>query len=701
VTTRNFAGGFLLAAIALACAIVLNTDPAHGQASGSVELVAQSSWVDDGGLFDLQVRVAGADPESSVVLRVMAPWPERDDFLRQDLPAETEAVLELEPVVLSDVQTTSNEVLGFQIAVSGPDTPIDETDENPLLTPRLITEGGSAVHPVEVSLYEPDGTLADQFLTSLIELPRGQRNAALQTAIVLEANLQPTTLPDGGVRLDPDELDQLEILVSAIAQHPDADVALSISPEALHGLESSTDEQPLRILEQLRTIADPEQLLPNPYTQVEEQAWIDVGLIAELRELYRAGASTTNTTIGVEPERSVMLLDRTIDAEGLAALTDPNVSEDESFGIEGVIVRPAQLSTLDRTTFPQALTTRFVIPTSDGGTVPALVADGGLANHFTNPGGAAYNANRLLADLTLLSLQNSDVRQAVVVNPPADWIPDATMLNVVLSGIERIPAIRGASPVDALADAAFTPKRGIGTVSAELRRELNPRRQPRSIRSFRTEFSQANSAIESWSGVISGDEASTDRLEALLRVSTDFRLTDTQRTEYIDAIYTLIDMQKDSSITTPESETITLTGRLADVPITVENNLGVDANVLLILDSEKLSFPSGQAIDITLRPGPNRIDIPIEARASGDSPIRVQVFTPDRSVLLGSSEVLIRTLAFSGVGIVIGAVSLVVLLLWWLRHARTRRATIPTTGSAEESTADHDRRRSETENIGV
>lgn len=685
----------VVAAIALLASLGLAT-PVSGQAAGSVELVAQSSWVDDGGIFDIQVRVAGADPESSVVVRVLPAWTERDDFLRDDLPEDISPILELNPVQLGDVQDTSNEVLGFQIVVAGPDTAVENNEGDDPIT-VLASNGGSNVYPVDVSLYDPDGTLADQFLTSLIELPRDQRSAPLQTAIVLEAHAQPTALPNGETRIDPDELTNIETLVSAIAQHPAAEVALSISPETLIGLSTSEEPQAQNVVEMLRTITDSGQLLPNPFTQVEEQAWVDVGLAPELRELYRVGSAATNTIVGIEPDPSVMLLDRTINAEGLAAFTD-SITE-APFGVEAVIVRPGQITPLSKDVFPQALTTRFVIPTSTDRNVPALVADNGLANHFTNPGGSVYNANRLLADLTLLSLQNADVRQAVVVNPPVDWIPDATMLNVMLTGIERIPVIRGASPVDALAETAFTPERGISTLSPPLRRELNPQRRPQDLRSFRTEFSQARAAIDSWSAVISGDQASTDRLESLLRVSTDYRLTDTQRNEYIDAIYELIDDQKDSSITTPQNDTITLTGRLSDVPITVDNNLGVDANVLLILDSEKLSFPNGQSIETTLRPGPNRIEIPIEARASGDSPIRVQVFTPDRSVLLGSSEVLVRTFAFSGVGIVIGAVSLIVLLLWWLRHARSTRGTIrANTSATDDEIADAP---ANTEHIGV
>ena len=127
-----------------------------------------------------------------------------------------------------------------------------------------------------------------------------------------------------------------------------------------------------------------------------------------------------------------------------------------------------------------------------------------------------------------------------------------------------------------------------------------------------------------------------------------------------------------------------MTGRRSDVPILIDNNLDSDTAVLLLLDSEKLDFPEGREIDAVLTPGSNRIEVPIEARGSGDSPIRIQVFSPDRSILLGSSEIVVRLLAFSGVGVLIGGVAILVLLGWWLRHLRSARGTV------KDSTANPD-----------
>ena len=288
---------------------------------------------------------------------------------------------------------------------------------------------------------------------------------------------------------------------------------------------------------------------------------------------------------------------------------------------------------------------------------------------------AVLRANRLLADLTLLALERRDIRRSATIIAPTDWVPDSKFLNVLLAGIERIPVIDGASPKAALSSTAFAPAGGDGSIGPPLRRELVPA-EPTALGPFRTEYNQAASAIQSWQTVLATDPSSTVRLEELLRLSADQRLEPGVRSAYIDTIYRLIDEQKSSALVAPDTETITLTGRETSLPIIVENRLSDPVSVVLLLDSEKLQFPNGAEVQVTLQPGSNRIEVPVEVLASGDSPIRVQILSPDRAVLLESSEVVVRSFSFSGAGIVIGIGSIIVLVLWWLRHSRHPRGTL-------------------------
>ncbi len=684
-----------LLTILVAVGVVATSSSTLGaQDPGSVELVAQTSWIDDGGIFNLQVRVAGASSDSTVVVRVYEPWIDRADFLARDLENNAGVLLELAPVLLGEAQQTSNEVLGFEVLIDGPLTrtevpeevpvevtaegelPADPIDVEPPL-PTLITNGGSAVYPIEVSLLNPNGEPIDSFLSSIIELPRRDLRPPLDVSIIFEPEAEAILLADQTSELTPEVLTDLSVLSSMLNQHTGANASLSISPETLSALQADGGELASEIIEQFQNSLSSEQLLPRPISSVEEQAWIEAGLVDDLVELYDAGSNATNDVLTIVPQRSVSLLDPTVEGDSLDELLE--------LGVQGLIVRPPQISPLDREVFPQSLTTRFLVNIDkqnlgddEPDALPALAADIGLGNHFIDSDASVLNANRLLADLVLLSLQESGGRSSVVVAPPASWKPDPNFLNVLLGGIERIPALEGATPIDALANTEITPSLGIGTLSGPLRRDLVPTSRATSLGSFRTEYSQARNAISSWATVIGNDNTARVELDQLLYRSTDQRLGEAERNSFIEAVFSDIDEQKDSAITTPESETITLTGRESDVPVLLENTLDTNATVLMLLSSEELDFTESAELVRTLEPGTNRIEIPITARASGDSPIQIQVLSPDGLILLGSSEVLVRTFAFSGLGLAIGAVAIIVLLVWWVRHVRGTRDNVDT-----------------------
>ena len=356
-----------------------------------------------------------------------------------------------------------------------------------------------------------------------------------------------------------------------------------------------------------------------------------------LRDLYQRNAEIAEELTGLTPTTSVTELDPSITETGLAEL--------QRLGINGVVVQPQHLEPLDNDLFGESLTTRFLIPAPGVGPIPAVAVDRDLSDHFLSNDTTTIAANRLLADLALLSLDNPDVIGGVIISAPLEWEPDASFLNIVLSGLERIPTLRGASPQEVLTNTAFTPSRGPDTLSPPLQRQIQSRRNPTDLRSFRTEFNQAAATIDAWSTVIASDVESVSRLSELLELSTSGERSLEERSVFIEQIYNIIDDQKNDAITAPPSETITLTGRNFEVPVLIDNNLSINTEVILVFDSEKLDFPDGRELAVVLEPGSNRIDVPIEARGSGDSPIRIQIFSPDRSILLGSGWRLAKLMA--------------------------------------------------------
>ena len=658
---------FLAIAVLVFAMSAVTAQPARAQNRGSVELVAQSAWIDDGGVFDIQVRVAGASPDSAVRIRVHEAIRSRLE-LHSDTAPLTEPLLEIGPIPLSELQATSNEILALQIAIVGPRTaePGRDLEGDDDLLPVLRTSGESGVYPIEVLLERPDGSIVDRFQTTLLELPRGLRSPPLQVVLIAPIDLPPGLTPDG---LQAESIDTtvLDTWVTAMEIHPATPVTLDLPPAGMDSIEGAAAPESIDLLDRLAAVTTAEQLLPGAHVRVEDQAWLDAELGDELADLYDYGGLVSARTLGFAPDRAVALLDRSMNRDGLDWLAEQ--------GIQGVITRPDTLTPAPGASRIRGLTRQFLIPTEAGNSVPALESDSLLPRHLTGEESPVLRANRLLADLTMIALEDPELRRSAIVLAPAGWVPDPQFLNVVLAGIERIPVIDGASPREALSSTDFAPAAGDGTIGPPLRRELVPI-ESSGLGPFRTEYNQAASAIASWKTVLSADPESTRRLTDLLRISADERLSDAERSAYIDTVYRLIDEQKDSALVTPDAETITLTGRETDLPIVVENRLDDPVTVVLLLDSEKLAFPDGAEVAVTLQPGRNRIEVPIEVLASGDSPIRVQILSPDRAVLLDSSEVVVRSFSFSGVGIVIGVGSIVFLVLWWLRHSRPHRGTL-------------------------
>ena len=131
------------------------------------------------------------------------------------------------------------------------------------------------------------------------------------------------------------------------------------------------------------------------------------------------------------------------------------------------------------------------------------------------------------------------------------------------------------------------------------------------------------------------------------------------------------------AFTTPTDQDVRLTGRRADVPFTVHNGLDTTARVVVVLQSDgRLEFPDGEALEVVLEPGRNRLALPVRARTSGAARLQVTIRSPDEARLLqlGSTDLVVRTTSLPGVGVALFVGALAVLAIWWVRATRVRSA---------------------------
>ncbi len=127
------------------------------------------------------------------------------------------------------------------------------------------------------------------------------------------------------------------------------------------------------------------------------------------------------------------------------------------------------------------------------------------------------------------------------------------------------------------------------------------------------------------------------------------------------------------SVVLPEPFTFTLTGRTGSIDLAIGNTSDEPLTVTVGLDSTKVEFPEGSQT-VTLRPNDDTtLIIPVEARSNGTSSIDVTVTTPAGEPLGDPVNLTSRVTGFTGLGQVLTAGFLLVLLTWWFAHWRARR----------------------------
>jgi hypothetical protein len=140
------------------------------------------------------------------------------------------------------------------------------------------------------------------------------------------------------------------------------------------------------------------------------------------------------------------------------------------------------------------------------------------------------------------------------------------------------------------------------------------------------------------------------------------------------------------SVVPPAPFSFTLTGRSGVIELQVANTSADFLTVILRASSTKLSFPGSteptvgpsdsDAADhiVTVRPNAETsVVIPVRAKSNGTSPITFRLLTPAGEELDQPVTITATVTAFTGLGQVLTAGLVLVLLTWWGTHWRSRR----------------------------
>lgn len=656
MTVRGLAGlaslAAALAALAAPAATAAATGPAGERAGATprpqaaqigepqIDLVDQTTWLDEGQPFDARVRITRPPEGATMRVAVHDRLLSRAEFQRSLLGELGGVELEMGPVPVALLAPRAAGTLGIEL-------PTDGTAGAAL---------GEGVYPVEVQVLDAGGAAVVGFVTYVVVRPAPSPDfPSLAVSVVVDVGAPPALQPDGTVQLADEALDRIEERVAVLDGTRGVPLTLAPEPETLDGLASVGDEGQ-ELLADLTAARAGRPVLARPYTDVDIAALMQANSIAELNAQADSGANVVRSRFATEPVPGIWLSDTTLGGPAARMVTDVGVGQ--------AVVPPDAVGD---------------VPGLEGGQVPAgtvrlgeggpvtLVSDATLAERLTGDGGV-LDAHRFVAELAMLWMERPAVERGVVIHLPAERALDAELVTIaltelsdsrILAPVELDTAFSLVPPADGEAPPVATPA---------------PHQVTGDLSGVAGRLAGARSQVDGYDGALTGADAGRSLADSLL-LATAADTPDRHRSAYVDRVYTVLNDLRDV-IRAPSEFRITLTSRSGEIPLNLTNDSDQAVDVRIELESDQLEFSEGDVITTTLEPGGgNRIDIPVRTRASGAFPLTITVTSPDGSVVLETTRFDIRSTTVSGVGLVLSIGAGLFLAVWWARHwRRTRRA---------------------------
>ncbi|HEV3402338.1 MAG TPA: DUF6049 family protein, partial [Acidimicrobiales bacterium] len=546
----------LVAAVALAAALAGPHSPARAQSrdrdNGSMTLSSQSPWVGAGADFVLRLRLQRPEGPSNleVAVTVYPAVATRSEFAETLRDRTTRApLLPVQVFPLSALQAD----------------PAGEVSLVLHLRDRLSLGGDDGVFPLRVELRERgSGRTLHRFTTHIVHLPTQHNGAKLGLGLVLPLHAGPELEADGD-RREPAAA-QLAAVIAALDAARNAPVALAPTPETLALLAASSDERVTDTLETLQQRAATTEVLSQTFVPTNLPGLVAAGLERDAATQISWGATAASDVLRVRVEGRPWLSEGPLDGRTLAMLG--------ARGVDRLVMVDGNLEPVAG----QNRTATQPFQLRDGPRlVQAVAADPGLAAHFDNAVPPALAANRLLADLAVIYLDQPGAdRRGVVAVPPRSWRVDPSFVDTLTASLTQHPVLDAIS-IDTLFS-AVAPMRGSDGRSL-VRRLARPGTD--GLAETGAELRSARRRVDALGSVLGTATPAQVRIEQRLLLAQSRELRNSrQRQSYIDAALDGIDAQR-REIRMPENRSITLTDRKGEIPVTFQNRTGVPAKVVV------------------------------------------------------------------------------------------------------------------------
>ena len=646
----------LAAAVAATALVALAPAPGAAAASrpgtqaGTVTVrgVSQTAWVTREGTWRLTLAIDGAPAGSTLTADLYSRVADRAEYDRtvlgvlgdrdpDDPPSLPDVALDEVP----ELPDGSREVaLAVALRQDSPSRPGS----------RFFSAGlRPGVYPVDIRVVGPDGDEVTRLVTHITRVPSAgdptPTSPEILVAPVVTLGAGPSVDDEGNPDPDPSVARAIDDLTEGLGMFPDLPLTLVPRPESVEAL--AREDDATDALASLQDLSRARQVVDGTYVEVPVGAWVDAGLTEELtrqrdrgnsvltEQLGRADSSTWDARSGLTPDAAAALW---------------------PVGVRSVILAPGAVG-------GGPVTGPVTISAGPARTLEAVVADADLSGTLARDPGDPVLDIAAFASKLALAAANPDGARGVVIDPPEGWLDDPT--NVVLLGQLLLDP---AAPVEPVTVAQLLER-----VSATGSRELAPS-LPVDLDGYPDRLGLARARLSSYASLVGWATPQIGALDQLLLLSGSMSLTPAQRSVYVERVLSRTE-DGFQAVQAPKPLTVTLTSSDGDLPLTLLNELDVPVTVTVdVRPSGRVEIRDFSPTQV-LQPGRNQLEIPVHARAPGDSKVEVTVRTTDGEVTIDEVDYTVRSTAVPGIGVVLSAGAVIFLLVWWARHwLRDRRS---------------------------
>ena len=655
--------------------------------SPAIHLVSLDPWMGPNTNVVARVRVSGAPTGATVTATLHRAVATRSAFQLSSENKDLPGVL----ATLPDVAVPkANSTLTVRFTASdGSTDDANASDTTDTTNPVTITSPG--VYPLVFAVHEAVGQTLATMVAYVVRLPSSSGDPTsndgrhpLQVATEVRLQPRPSARPNGELVLPASASAAVNALVDGLQDTPQpvrSSLGFAISPALTDALKQTSSDDG-----GLADLVDGLPLQPQPWSPLDLAGWLATpGLTNQVPSAVSQGDAALKANLHA-PQSSIVDLgawDGRLSNDALAWFT--------SRGATWMLVPNNALDDLDTSSFPRTLASPFELRIGTDSTVTALALDEALSLHFA-AADPTLGANQLIADLSVIALDLPGIERGMVVAPPAGWTPNAAFLSAYVKALTsaHVTGTDALVTPTSLANLTALPAAhaagDTSTTGPLLERSLREGSSPAALSSLATQFIHANKLVDALADMSPGGEVHSRALIRRLRQQTQLAAmpdeTTTSRTRRFDAVATEV-TNVAKSIRLPVRQTITLTSDSASLPLTIRRTKDGPREVLLHIDApDRLDFPDGRAQKISLTEATTRATIRVHSDSPGDTIIGLTVTSPDGKLTAGNTELVVRSTAASGVGLVISFGSLAFLVIWWGRdiirsRRRRRRSHIP------------------------